>query len=96
MGKVNEVKGTVLEASVDEKCEGIYLKMLTKEGKIVTFHATTQDQWLKIPEGKDAETELIKTCELLNGYRTDMLGNRVEIPFFVKKELHIIKEDTVK
>lgn len=62
----NNKKAVVLFASVDEKNEGINLRVAIDGKTEVLF--TPKDVWGKIPEDKNVIKELEKITNIFNGY----------------------------
>ena len=85
-----EIIGTILEAKVSEDFEGIVMK-IRSNNRDIYCKATTQEQWLKIPVGKNPQKELQKVCDLLTGYNV-VDGEKIPITGFVHKQVKIIKE----
>jgi len=88
-----KMTGVVVGANIDEKNEGLYLTVRTESGRDVVCHSSINEDWLRIPVGKDPRKELEITCNLLNGYKTDSNGNKTVISGHRKIAVTIIKED---
>jgi len=64
-----KIQGSVVKAEVLPNENGIMLRILLDNNKYVVVTSTTEDPWLRIPEGKDAKKELQEVCDLFNGYK---------------------------
>jgi hypothetical protein len=81
------IVGKIMDAFVSEKDDGIYLKIRCEKGDLVCF-SSIQEDWLKIPEGKNSHEELQKVVDLLTGYRY-INGEKESIPGFIHKNVTI-------
>lgn len=86
-----KLEGYVKSAELTPDKKGIIIKLLNEKKEVISIKSTIEDDWLKIPEGKNAEEELKKTCCLLTGYRY-VNGQKIPIPNFKMKKITIIKE----
>ena len=89
---MKSITGYVVTAEVTANKKGITIGLKPDSGKMMMFSSTIEDSWLKIPEGKDAETELQKVCDLLTGYHT-INGERQPIVGFMPKKLTIENQE---
>jgi len=85
------IKGQLLFASVTTDGEGISLRLQSPEGKIIECISTIQDDWLKIPPGKNPQKELQKVCDLLNGYERLSDGSILPIKDYKPKIITIVQ-----
>lgn len=94
--KEKEIEGTLIFASVTEDAGGIHMRVATAENKLeIVFLPVNErlgDISLVLKEGMDAQEELQKVCNLLNGYLNEEDGTLSLIPGFVSKKIKIIKQ----
>lgn len=87
----SKITGTLLLAEVLPEKNGILMKISTKDGGIVKAKSTTDEPWLRLRPGMNAEEELQKVCDALNGLQ-EINGQKIPIKDFVPKEITIEKE----
>ena len=88
---LDKVEGEVIEAKLNEKKDGIILKVKSDKG-CLHCESTIRDDWLRIPVGMNAEVELQKVCDLFNGYQPMENGEKVPIKGFKRKKVSIIRQ----
>ena len=90
------IKGTLLFASVAEENKGIILRVETEEQRIeiclLPVGERIGDISLVIPEGMDAQKEMQKVCDLLNGMRENDSGEMILNPNHIPKQITIVNE----
>jgi hypothetical protein len=85
----NLITGIIVDAVLNKNEDGIVMKIFVN-GQYVFCESTINENWLKIPKGKNAKEELLKVCDLLTGYQV-INGERQLIPGFKHKEVNIVK-----
>jgi len=91
-----EIKGKLIMATVAEDASGIHLRVATDDNKLeITFlpvNETMGDISLVLKEGMDAEKELQKVCDLMNGYEKNKDGSLSPIVGFMQKKITLMTQ----
>ncbi|HUW43955.1 MAG TPA: hypothetical protein VMV95_03285 [Bacillota bacterium] len=93
---MSETYKAILEiAVVTDNAEGIVLSLKKEDGKREGFFLkvgeTMGDISLVLKPGMNAQVELQKVCDLLNGFEK-INGELIPIPDFKQKKITLIKE----
>ena len=92
---MTSVEGYILNAYVDEHNSGIYMRIVSNNGKQVVVHSSTEEPWLTLKEGMNAQEELQKVCDLLNGYK--MIGEeKISFDGVYPKKVTITNQNQVE
>lgn len=93
---MSQIKGELIMATVAEDASGIHLRVATNDEKpkieiaFLPVNEQIGDLNLKLKEGMDAQVELQKVCNLLNGYTENKDGSLNLIENFQRKQITII------